>query len=133
MKPKYFFLISIIISLFTSCAETREWEYMQAHGGIWIDSLPYRVKKEWYLPVNCNINDTTTPTLLKPKMGVAWLKSEVLDNTIHIQVVTKPFKKNCDCKGLIIEDLEPKKYIIYYGFPDEMDHIIGDIDLTKKK
>jgi hypothetical protein len=124
-------VLILIVSFVTLTRETENWDFIQKVGGIKIET-PLETEDGFYLPVVCNVSGldsvTIKPTTLNSALSCLKIKSTINGNAVHLKVVAglAVFEKpNCNCKAVRIGDLEPGKYIVYYGDKSSFEHPIG--------
>lgn len=124
-------VLVLLVSFGTLTRETVDWAFIQKVGGIKTET-PLETEDGFYLPVKCNVSGldsvTIKPTTLNSALSCLKIKSTVNGNTIHLRVIAGFAvikKSDCNCKAVLVGDLEPGNYIVYYGDESSFEHPVG--------
>ena len=126
-----FIVLVLLVLSFTLTRQTVDWDFIQKVGGIKTD-IPLKTDEGFYLPVICNVSGldsiTIKPTNLNSALTCKRIKSIIIENTIHLKVITGLVvskKENCNCIGVEVGNLKHGSYLVYYGDKSSFEHPIG--------
>lgn len=128
----------LIFSHSALCAllgEERDWGFIQSVGGISIGK-PVHEKKNWLLPVRCNVAGlrevTAKPTLLNS--GLVWADTEarIKGGVIYLTIETALVGmggETSDCGPARLGNIQPGKYKVRYLSPNKSSNEIGEVQI----
>jgi len=109
------------------------WKFMEAVGGVAIESPVRNPQGKVYLPVRCNVAGIQTitkkPTTMNSALAVKSIGKKIDEKKIYISIHTGLVSKNelCACSGVDLGDIPAGDYEVFYRGSDHEKYPLGSI------
>jgi len=114
------------------------WAFMEAIGGISVDTPTRDLRGSVILPVHCNVSGlqaiTQEPTQVNSALVVQSIETRVVETTIYLSVHTGLVSKGgtCRCTAVDLGDIPAGSYVVVYHGSDREKHALGSVDVPSK-
>lgn len=99
------------------------WDFMQAVGGIKVETKAKKKDKSIYLPINCDVSGlsaiTKKPTTMNSGISVYKIKTKVENNQILVTIIIGPIgltNSTPMCQSEKLNNVPPGKYDVFYYY-----------------
>lgn len=120
----------------SAARSTRDWQFVQAVGGIAVGTPQRDANGEVHLPVDCDVSGlravTANPSAINSGIVCEAPAVVVRGQSVYIAIVTSlPSEKfgSARCPDAHLGALAPGKYAVFYGSAEDTAHPLGVIEV----